>query len=481
MTTAAQFHDALQQAEASDISDIIYLAPGTYVGNFEYTDADEWALTIKGEPGTTAQNVILDGGDTGSVLKLYGSTLGITYAIEGITLRNGSDSALFCAFWSGQSMDLTVNSVIIENNHTNYSGGGISIETKAGSSCNAEIYDSIIRNNQAGKRGGGLYAHSYDGESSIELLLSNCLIYGNQADWTGGGIQLGASEVGVNNTTEVNIVNSTITGNWLTNATGYGLGAGIKAHAYGGNGAEVSLGLYNTIVYDNTRPGDFVQDLCIDEQGLGTTTVDAYYCNIGDVFIEHVTATYNSGYMINANPKFVNPAGGDYHLTQDSPCIDSGTSFTNMPQTDIEGNPRVTGTKPDIGAYEYVGTPAEPILAYSPNSLNFVATEGGPNPPAQTLDIWNSGPGTLNWSIWAPVWLSPSVWSGSSTGEIDTITASANISGRVAGEYDSTIMILGAPTTTHVPVYLTINPLLPAVDEPTAADGFASIAPFLCL
>ena len=54
VTTAAEFHDALSQAETSDINDIIYLAAGTYIGNFEYPSPDEWPLTVRGEPGTTA-------------------------------------------------------------------------------------------------------------------------------------------------------------------------------------------------------------------------------------------------------------------------------------------------------------------------------------------------------------------------------------------------------------------------------------------
>ncbi|MFC2032514.1 choice-of-anchor Q domain-containing protein [Chloroflexota bacterium] len=486
VTTAVGFHDALNQAETSDIDDIIYLAAGTYVSNFEYTPQDTWSLIIRGELGTTAQDVILDGGDTGSVLKLYGSTTGITYGIEGITLRNGSYSGLYCWCSPGQSMDLTVNSVIIENNYTSSMGGGISINTDLGTSYNVEIYDSIIRDNEAGKRGGGLHAHTYNG-SSIQLIMANCLIYGNQADWSSGGIQLSASEVGNNNTTNATLINCTISDNWLNDV---GPGAGIYVLAHEGNGAEVVADIYNTIVYDNTLPGDIAEDLTINMDAPGTVTVNTKFCNIGnidDLILDDGWGPpiFNTTNVSGEDPDFVDPASGDYHLIATSPCIDDGTALVpdppGLPLTDLDGNLRVIGTRPDIGAYEYTGVPAtEPTIEYSPNSLSFIATEGGSNPPAQNLDIWNSGGGTLDWSLLVPVWLSPSLWSGSSTGEIDTVTASVDISGMVAGDYDETILIVNsaAPIQT-VPVYLTINPPMQAVETWNCPlGGVTLIAPY---
>jgi hypothetical protein len=64
---------------------------------------------------------------------------------------------------------------------------------------------------------------------------------------------------------------------------------------------------------------------------------------------------------IAADPRFVDAAGGDYHLSATSPAIDAGTS-ASAPAFDLGDGARVG--VPDIGAYEF-GSASRPRLAVS--------------------------------------------------------------------------------------------------------------------
>jgi hypothetical protein len=122
--------------------------------------------------------------------------------------------------------------------------------------------------------------------------------------------------------------------------------------------------------------------------------------------------------------------------------------------------------------------PEEPTIAFDPTSFSFYATEGGANPADQTLEVWNSGSGTLDWSVAdGAAWLGLDPPSGSSTGEHNAVTVSVDISGMSANNYDATITI-SAPGATNtpqtVPVNLTINPAGAGVtwNFPSTSDVF---------
>jgi hypothetical protein len=79
-----------------------------------------------------------------------------------------------------------------------------------------------------------------------------------------------------------------------------------------------------------------------------------YYCTDGSTS-DPSGKPLGSGEKI-ANPSFVNLSGGDYHLNSNSPAINAGQSLGYT--SDIDGNPVPYGAAPDIGAYEFQGTPA---------------------------------------------------------------------------------------------------------------------------
>jgi len=102
-----------------------------------------------------------------------------------------------------------------------------------------------------------------------------------------------------------------------------------------------------------------------------------------------------------------------------------------------------------------------PVIGFDPSSLSFAAKEGGQNPPSQMLEIRNAGIGAMSWSVSSDAeWLSLSPTVGTSSGEIDKVTMSVDISGMSAGAYSATITITAekAPNTPQtVPVDLSIS------------------------
>ena len=64
------------------------------------------------------------------------------------------------------------------------------------------------------------------------------------------------------------------------------------------------------------------------------------------------TATVTTG-LFGVDPKFRNPARGDYRFRGGSPAQNAGTNQTWMDgATDLQGNPRILNKVVDIGCYE---------------------------------------------------------------------------------------------------------------------------------
>jgi len=131
--------------------------------------------------------------------------------------------------------------------------------------------------------------------------------------------------------------------------------------------------------------------------------------------------------------------------SQNAPIVISASGATNTPQT-ITISLSVTG---------------QPVLSLSPTSLSFSATQGGANPATKTLNVANTGTGTLNWSASDnATWLSVNPATGSTTTAATSVTVSINTAGLTANTYNAVITVSGTGVATQtIPVTLTVSPI----------------------
>jgi hypothetical protein len=188
--------------------------------------------------------------------------------------------------------------------------------------------------------GGGILLYEYGGRT----ILNNCLLTGNQA-LDGGAI---GCDVEVSGALILN--NCTITENEAENTAG-----GIFSR-YGG--LEVS----NCIFWANADSTGYTE----------TAQIHVPYPAPNYTCIQGWTGQWPGVGNIGSDPFFVASPSGDYHLLEDSPCIDAGDpNYVAEPnETDLDGRPRVIGGRIDMGAYELGLLPIEVPMKLVPQALN---------------------------------------------------------------------------------------------------------------
>ncbi len=177
------------------------------------------------------------------------------------------------------------------------------------------VYEVAICENEA-VRGGGFYVSGWS-----EIYLQNTLVVGNNAEEAGGGFLLTGSR-------EKNLVNVTIIDNIAET------GSSIQGEYHSPNTlincVVMSCGLENI-------------------KGIENCTFNIAYCDIiggeENIVLENrAEVTWGEG-NIDEDPLFIDADRGDYHLTEDSPCIDTG-------DPDQPADP--DGTRSDMGAFPYL-------------------------------------------------------------------------------------------------------------------------------
>ncbi|MCA8957884.1 MAG: hypothetical protein KDC87_17545 [Planctomycetes bacterium] len=328
--------------DSAQPNDRILVQPGTY---FELIDFRGKNLTVVGVGGAAV--TILDGGVTGPVVR-FANGEGPGAVLQGFTIRNGASSTGTGGLVASGATP-TVLDCIITANHGKF-GGGVSgtptlrrcsvFGNSAGVSNGGGIYGApqlyhcvIAQNTCSRGSGGGLYLTG--GTSVVE----DCVLVENSVVLTGrrgGGVFVNTSATatlrrcviannfvasgnypaaggGVCSATANTLVDScTIFGNRLTT------NSSTNGGGWWGPGT-----LTNSVVRGDTAP---------EVDGSPTAVT---YCN--------VQGGYAGTGNIDADPRFVAPSTGDFHLDFGSPDIDAGDPARKDPD----------GSRVDIGAFPF--------------------------------------------------------------------------------------------------------------------------------
>jgi len=336
--------------DAASDGDTVEIADGTYTGDGNRNlDFKGKAITVTSENG--AEKSIIDCAGDG-IGFTFNKGVGETSVLSGLTITGCSGGGIRCA----SSSNPTITKCIITNNsaergagincqessptityctissNTTSLGGGAGI--RCASSSSPTISGCTIRDNTSVDHAGGIDCHSSN------PTITNCVITGNTAAQEGGGVYLESSSPIITNCTIAD------------NTSQSGSGGGIYTH-----NVSSSPTVTNCILWDDSP---------LEIQGTGEPSVT----------FSDVEGEYSGQGNIDSDPLFF--GGGNYRLTDSSPCINVGNNNApDIPETDKDGNPRIMEGIVDMGAYE-----VRPVVYVSKDD----DTCGGKSPCYTTIE-----------------------------------------------------------------------------------------------
>jgi hypothetical protein len=315
-------YETIQEAINAAVSgDTVLVAPGTYMENIDFMGKSITVMSTDGPEVT-----VIDGRQTDTVVQFI-SDEDSDSVLNGFTVTNGLGTSNGGGITCKNASPVISGNVISRN--TAIHGGGIFCQELA----SPLITNNVILENTAtassGGGGGGIGLVNSSPEISNNIIAMNTTSY--------GGAGVGGYSA------SLNLVNNTLFGN---------------SAAMGGGGLAITEGsvadVANTIFWDNDA--SFGPEIRVSTSA-NPSTLNISYSNVEGgkslVSIESgCTLNWGTG-MIDARPLFVDAAAGDFHLTYDSPCMDSGNNELPLPDEDFEGDPRIAHQEVvDMGADE---------------------------------------------------------------------------------------------------------------------------------
>jgi len=298
LTSQRQYINIQPAVDDANANDIIVATRGRYFENLTIGPNSIQLRSLKPHNTDCIDETIIDGNSAALPAVTFTGAEDANCILKGFTITGANHSGPGGAI-AGNGTLVTISFCRITAN-TAGSGGGIY-------DCDGEIANCRVSNNTSSGAGGGL--NDCDGQ------MHDCFIFDNNAASDGGGLY---------------DCNAVITNNTITNNNAVLAGGGLHS---------CRNTIANCIIRDNTAPdGADLKECCepnhccLETAGTGT----------GNIY---------------ADPDFIDPCNGNYHLTVYSDCIDAGdnNSVSQQSAGDIDNETRVFIFDPDKSGVVDIG------------------------------------------------------------------------------------------------------------------------------
>ncbi|WP_395690383.1 choice-of-anchor Q domain-containing protein [Nocardioides sp.] len=362
------FRDAITAAEAD--GGTVVVPAGHYTGTMLGANgvfSPDGEFTIK---GAGAGKTIIDGNQLSRTFAFYGQI-----TVRGVTVTGGKAPLAGCSCGagfevrSGGALTL-VDSVVAGNTAGSSSGGGIDVDSNA-----TAVLTNVVVSGNSADDGAGIHVDPSMGQTG-RLTMTNVTLFGNTATGNGGGLYVEGTVTARKVTIGQNTANGAGGGVWVK------AGASVRfdESTLAGNGADNANGLYNAGASTAVRVRNTIiaDSAAADCAGSSTPVLTSEGHNLER---GHTCAFTGEGDLRNKDPKIVSlkPAGGNglpvFVLASTSPAVNRGDN-PSCSSTDERGLPRPSGSRCDIGAYEYQ-FPGKAVVAFPKRTVRLSSATKG--------------------------------------------------------------------------------------------------------
>jgi len=271
-------------------------------------------------------------------IEIRGNTITLDKTFQPITLAGDGSGAV--------TFDIADNNLAVAASSGEYPAG---ITIGASSAIGRIANNTIVMESVEG--GTPTDAIHVDGQSSLSLD-----VIANRISGTGYANGISVTEDTAGGSTTARLLDNLVTGaggRALVLASQAGtLSASVMGNTVVGSGTGISIQSGTATVENNAIVGSDMFGLFENPNSVSDRN-NLYFRNAVDVSEPNSTLAPGPGSVL-ADPLFLDPSHGNYHVKLGSPAVDAGDdgAVPSDLTTDLDGNPRTQGLHVDLGALE---------------------------------------------------------------------------------------------------------------------------------